>query len=219
MEIREIEDPRLVKALAHPLRIQILRVLSGRMASPSEIAAEISARLPNVAYHVRFLERMGLIELVRTRPRRGAVEHYYRTRGRLRITSRVWSQVPDAIKSAVIDAALAQAITEITAAASAGGFNRGDSLSTRRSMALDEQGFREISTIFHDALDTAGKVEEESRKRLAAGNHAVPEIKSGLVIALFEATAEEDQPAQAPRQPAPQPSRKQRRTPNRSPAR
>ena len=40
MQITEIDDPRLVKGLAHPLRIQILRVLENRVASPSEIAEE-----------------------------------------------------------------------------------------------------------------------------------------------------------------------------------
>jgi hypothetical protein len=32
-----------------------------------------------VSYHVRILARLGLIELVRTTPRRGAVEHHYRS--------------------------------------------------------------------------------------------------------------------------------------------
>jgi predicted transcriptional regulator len=30
-----------------------------------------------VSYHVRQLEKAGLIELVATKPRRGALEHYY----------------------------------------------------------------------------------------------------------------------------------------------
>ena len=34
MQITEIDDPRLVKGLAHPLRIHILRVLENRVASP-----------------------------------------------------------------------------------------------------------------------------------------------------------------------------------------
>jgi len=53
--ITDIDDPRLVKALAHPLRIQILNLLRDRVASPSELADEIGAPLGNVSYHVRFL--------------------------------------------------------------------------------------------------------------------------------------------------------------------
>ena len=66
-QITEIDDPRLVKGLAHPLRIRILRVLQDRVASPSEIAEEIEAPLGNVSYHVRFLARVGLIRLVNLR--------------------------------------------------------------------------------------------------------------------------------------------------------
>src|SRR5436853_259023 len=38
--ISDIGDPRLVKALAHPLRVQILTTLEDRVASPSDLAAE-----------------------------------------------------------------------------------------------------------------------------------------------------------------------------------
>ena len=194
MQIREIDDPRLVKALAHPLRIQILRVLSNRVASPSEIADEISARLPNVSYHVRFLERVGVIELVRTRQRRGAIEHYYRARGRLRITDRVWGQVPEPIKDAVVDAALAQTISQVRAAAAAGGFNRKDSLGSRWSMVLDERGFREVSALLHDALKRAKEIEEQSAKRLAATDHE-QEMATGLAIMFFQAAPVETEAA------------------------
>src|SRR4051794_37828743 len=71
-------DPRLIKVFAHPLRVRILAILEQRVASPSEIAGELDASLGVVSYHVRRLEALGLIKLVRTTPRRGAVEHHYR---------------------------------------------------------------------------------------------------------------------------------------------
>jgi DNA-binding transcriptional ArsR family regulator len=69
-------DPRLAKALSHPMRARILAILNERVASPNEIAAMIDERLPNVSYHVRALQELGCIELVRTAQRRGAIEHY-----------------------------------------------------------------------------------------------------------------------------------------------
>lgn len=188
MQIRDIDDPRLVKALAHPLRIEILRILQNRVASPSEIAEEISARLPNVSYHVRVLERVGVLELVRTRQRRGAVEHYYKARGRLRITDKVWAQVPEIVKSAMADATLAQAVSQITAAASLGGFDRKDALASRRSMTLDEQGFRELSAIANKLLDQASQIEADSATRIASQARNNSDIKTGLVITLFESS-------------------------------
>ena len=61
---KDVTDPRLVKALAHPLRFRILTVLDERMASPSELAEELGAPLGNVSYHVRILASLGLIRLV-----------------------------------------------------------------------------------------------------------------------------------------------------------
>src|ERR1017187_230688 len=108
MQITEIDDPRLVKGLAHPLRIQILRVLENRVASPSEIAEEIGAPLGNVSYHVRFLARVGLIELTSTKPRRGAVEHYYRAAGRVLVSGEAWAQVPQVVRNSLFGSTLEQ---------------------------------------------------------------------------------------------------------------
>ncbi len=186
-QITELDDPRLVKALAHPLRITILRVLQDRTASPSEIASEISAPLGNVSYHVRVLERVGLLELVRTRQRRGAIEHYYRAVGRVRITDKAWAQVPDIIKDAMISATLDQAARYVSAAAATGGFDRHDANVSRRGMALDKQGFAELAAAAKELLDRAYKIEGESARRIAASNHEDGEINAGLVLMLFEA--------------------------------
>jgi hypothetical protein len=43
------------------------------------------SRLGNVRYHVTTLRELGLIEQVHTTPRRGALEHYYRARCRVRV--------------------------------------------------------------------------------------------------------------------------------------
>src|SRR5215216_68792 len=75
--ITDIDDPRYVKALAHPLRIRILAMLADRSASPVQLSSQLDATLGTVAYHVRTLHSLGLVELVDTRQRRGATEHYY----------------------------------------------------------------------------------------------------------------------------------------------
>src|SRR3954470_404606 len=119
--ISDIGDPRLVKALAHPLRVQILSTLEDRIASPSDLAAELDAPLGNVSYHVRTLADLGLVKLVKRRTRRGAVEHYYQARGRAQVTNRAWAQVPGVVKRSMVAAALEQAVDAAGAAAAAGG--------------------------------------------------------------------------------------------------
>jgi predicted transcriptional regulator len=71
-------DPRLAKALSNDVRAQALELLSKGAWSPKAIAAELGLDVRGVAYHVRVLKKLGCIELVETRPRRGAIEHIYR---------------------------------------------------------------------------------------------------------------------------------------------
>jgi DNA-binding transcriptional ArsR family regulator len=187
MQITEIDDPRLVKGLAHPLRIHILRVLETRVASPSEIAEEIGAPLGNVSYHVRFLARVGLIELTSTKPRRGAVEHYYRAVGRVSVTDQAWAQVPEVVKSGMISATLDQTGRVIGAAASSGGFDRSDAVVARREMLLDQKGFSELAAELNGLLERIQEIEKESAERLeTTPDHADDELDAGLVMMLFE---------------------------------
>ncbi len=71
-------DPRLVKALSNGVRARALDLIAAGARSPKTIASELRLDIRSVAYHVRVLKKLGCIELVETRPRRGAVEHIYR---------------------------------------------------------------------------------------------------------------------------------------------
>ena len=67
------------KAVAHPLRLRILDTIEqcGGIASPKQIAEVLDEPLGNVSYHVKTLLEFGWLDLVKTEPRRGAVEHFY----------------------------------------------------------------------------------------------------------------------------------------------
>src|SRR3954466_6238093 len=132
--ISDIGDPRLVKALAHPLRVQILSVLEERVASPSDLAEELGAPLGNVSYHVRTLTELGLLKLVKRRTRRGAVEHYYKTTGRATVSDSAWNQVPSAVRKSMTGVALQQAIDHAVSAAENGGFDGDESHVTRHAV-------------------------------------------------------------------------------------
>jgi DNA-binding transcriptional ArsR family regulator len=79
-------DQRLVRALAHPLRVRILEILSERVASPNVLSKELGVDLGDVAYHTRTLDRCGCLELVDTAKRRGATEHFYKAAPRTTLT-------------------------------------------------------------------------------------------------------------------------------------
>lgn len=70
-------DQRLAKALSHATRARILAVIGEGSTSPKQLAERLGEDVRGVAYHVRVLHRLGCIELVETKQRRGAVEHFY----------------------------------------------------------------------------------------------------------------------------------------------
>src|SRR3954452_8944518 len=164
--ISDIGDPRLVKALAHPLRVQILSTLEDRVASPSDLAAELDAPLGNVSYHVRTLADLGLVKLVKRRTRRGAIEHYYQARGRARVSDRAWAQVPGVVKRSMVAVALEQAVDHAGAAAAAGGFDHKDSSLSRQSVTLDAKGWSELSKAVGRLQEQAAGIQERSAARL-----------------------------------------------------
>ena len=81
----KLPSSEAAKAVGHPLRARILEALAGEPRSPNELAVEFGEPLGNVSYHVTVLRDLGMVELVDTAPRRGAVEHYYRARWRVRL--------------------------------------------------------------------------------------------------------------------------------------
>ena len=183
--ISDIGDPRLVKALAHPLRVQILTTLEDRVASPSDLAAELDAPLGNVSYHVRTLADLGLVKLVKRRTRRGAVEHYYQARGRAQVTNRAWAQVPGVVKRSMVAVALEQAVDAAGAAAGAGGFDHEESNLSRQSVTLDAEGYSEVSQAIARLHQEVAAIHERSTARLEkAGDDAA--VQAGLVTMLFE---------------------------------
>jgi DNA-binding transcriptional ArsR family regulator len=73
----------IARRVMHPTAIAILELLAVVAGSdepertPKQLAAVLGERIGNVSYHVRMLRDRGLIELVRTEPRRGALAHFY----------------------------------------------------------------------------------------------------------------------------------------------
>jgi DNA-binding transcriptional ArsR family regulator len=167
----ETSDQSVIKALAHPLRVQILGVLEQRTASPNELSRELDAPLGNVSYHVRELARFGLVKLVKKTPRRGAIEHYYQATQRPRISDAGWAATPRVVKDAMIRSALEQISTFVNASAIEGGFSAEEAHLNRVRLTVDERGWQEVSRELWRVLEALPKIEAASRKRLAKNNH------------------------------------------------
>jgi DNA-binding transcriptional ArsR family regulator len=201
-KVTTVDDPRYVKALSHPLRVRILAILEERIASPVQLAELLDASLGVVSYHVRTLEKFGLIKLVRTTPVRGAVEHHYRANERPTISDAGWASAAPIAKQAYLSSFLQQVGAYTNAAAAAGGFDRPDAHFTRTVAKLDAKGWAQLAKACEQLLGRIDAIEAESEKRIAKDPHAEGIADAGLVILLFEAA----------RLAAPEPAPKRRRT-------
>jgi DNA-binding transcriptional ArsR family regulator len=185
--IKNIDDPRFVKAMSHPLRVRILAMLDERKASPNQLAGWLGASLGTVAYHVRTLEQLGLIELVDETRVRGAVEHHYRARQRPNVTAEGWAQAPPIAKQAAVGSSLDVIAEYARASAAAGGFDRRDAHLARALYKLDGRGFTQLSKAITKLLEQAEKIEASAAERIAKDPHAEDIVEAGLGIMLFDA--------------------------------
>ena len=185
--LTNIDDPRYVKAMSHPLRVRILAMLDERTASPVELAGWLGSSLGTVAYHVRTLERMGLVELVHETRVRGAVEHHYRSIERPRVSDRAWEAAPAIAKQAAVSASLQTIDAYARAASAAGGFDDGNAHLTRSGLTLDARGWSELSKACLRLLAHVDRIEESAKERMELNPHAGETKDVALVMMLFEA--------------------------------
>jgi DNA-binding transcriptional ArsR family regulator len=185
--ITNIDDPRYVKAMSHPLRVRILAMLDERTASPVELAGWLGASLGTVAYHVRTLERLDLVKLVQQTHVRGAVEHHYRACGRPQISDEAWAAAPAIAKQAAVSASLQTIDAYARASSAAGGFDHGNSHLTRTQLTLDARGWSDLSRACFRLLDLVDRIDEAAKQRIERNPHTGDTKDLALVMMLFEA--------------------------------
>jgi DNA-binding transcriptional ArsR family regulator len=117
-ETMVVEDPKQLKAMADPLRTQLIQLLRDRAQSTQEIAEELGLPKGTVGHHLKVLESAGLIKVVRTRKVRAMTEKFYGRTARLFLY-----HVEDPADGRAISAnTLRQAATEVDQAPMVTGF-------------------------------------------------------------------------------------------------
>ncbi|MEU5161993.1 helix-turn-helix domain-containing protein [Streptomyces sp. NPDC020875] len=77
-EPRRATELRSYRALAHPLRLRLLSLLTGAPLSSAEAARELGETQANISYHIRLLYDAGLLELAEETTVRGGRAKRYR---------------------------------------------------------------------------------------------------------------------------------------------
>lgn len=177
-------DQELVKALAHPLRVRILEELQGRVASPTELSKELGESLGVIAYHCNTLVGCRCVELVKTRPRRGALEHFFTATPRSFIGHQDWRLAPYSVRGEVTAAAMQSFIDKVAEAVEAGTVDaREDTTLSWMPLTVDETGWREAAAVLGSAMKELMEVHARSAARLG-GEPGIPMVAG---LAGFEA--------------------------------
>jgi DNA-binding transcriptional ArsR family regulator len=204
-QLKTFLDRRLIEALAHPVREHILAVLNERIASAREIGEEIGADVSSFYHHVEELEKLGFIERVKTKRRRGAREHFFQAKQTVFLDDDAWRQIPNTVKGDQAVCNVQLLIDDVVAAV------KGETLNSRddRHVSwipgfLDEQGWSEAVELMKAAMEQLSSIREAAALRLVeTGERGMP---ATLAMLAFEtpssagaASGKSPEPEQTPR--------------------
>ena len=186
MATSDILDIGLLKAVGHPLRLRLLTLITERgEASPVELARTLDQPLSTVSHHTRVLRDLGYLELSRTEPRRGAVEHYYRAITPPFIDDDQWEQLPVFMRRGLAAQTFRRIVGEAATAGPKGGFDAAGAHVDRMMLELDERGWGELSSALLALLKRAQGIQHRSDARAEARGGSTKARSSELAILHF----------------------------------
>jgi DNA-binding transcriptional ArsR family regulator len=160
-------ETTLAAAVAHPIRSKCLVILAEREASPAEIAKELNLDVSKIGYHVTALADAKLIELTRTQPVRGAVEHFYRAVQLPYVTTEQEGERRLADRRVY-----AESVWSIVAANAAHSFETGtylrrnDHYLTRFAFNVDERGWQDAAAAHAELEARIFDIQKEAAERM-----------------------------------------------------
>jgi DNA-binding transcriptional ArsR family regulator len=168
-----------IKAMSHPLRASILRLLVERTASPAEMARELEEELSNVSYHTKQLVEFECAELVSTRPVRGALEHFYRATERHLIDTEEWEELDPLVAEDILCDIVQKMLDDfvISARAQVVGADEHFHL-TRTPLVLDAEGLQEAMEAHERARLEILEIEARSGARMVESGEEGTNVSS-----------------------------------------
>ena len=159
--------------------------MGGGEASPTQLARLLDAPVANVAYHVRVLEKLDCVELVRTRQVRGALEHHYRAIAHPWLDAEQWARLPASFRRQVLARTLRDLVSEACDAGIAGGFDHRDAQVRRATAVLDQQGWHDVAVMLEDMFASVQRIHDDSAVRVAEGETGRPTVEAEIGLLLF----------------------------------
>lgn len=173
---------RLAKAISLYVRVDILRILHEREASPKELAGMLDENLSYVSYHIRQLLQYQCIEEVRTEQRRGALEHFYRATAWPFVSDEEAGHQTKTTREEISVRVLQMIFSEAARSLDSGAFDaRVDRHVSWMPIDVDERGWAEIVELQLKTLEKYREIEARNAKRLKkSGEDSIEMIVSML---------------------------------------
>jgi predicted ArsR family transcriptional regulator len=178
----------LAAIVTHPLRRRIWYAMAEqRPISPRELSDELREPVNDVAYHVRRLRDLGIIELAGTRPVRGATQHFYRAVRRPYLSNQEVAELDreEAKASAmnILRIEFADAAASLEAEKLV---ERPEHYVFRMPANLDEEGWQEFHKIVAEAAERLYEAESRSVERRGKNGGEAETVPVVAHLNLFE---------------------------------
>src|SRR5215467_4065396 len=141
-----LTNQQLVAAMAHPTRAHAVTVLNERVACAAEIGRELSEPARHVSYHLKNLEKLGVIETVKVEGLAGhrKTATFYRALERSWYDPESWKQVDPGNQPGITACILASCNADLAAAVKTGTIHQTDNHISRTPLFLDDAGYRNL---------------------------------------------------------------------------
>ena len=187
-----VADLEQVKVLADPLRLRILEAFCEERTT-KQVADRLGEKPTKLYHHVDLLDRLGLIQLMRTKKNRGTLEKYYLAVAKtFRVDSTVFSAADTGPKGESLQAMVSHVfettaaemrvlIAGATAAEAAEALEREEAMLTYLEARLTKQQADDLRERLRAMIEELTSGEEEKRQDL---------LRYRLTLAYFPLQAE-----------------------------
>lgn len=174
-------------ALGHRIRIEALTIFNERVASATEVSKETGEDLNLVSHHVKELREAGCIELVKTEPRGGSFERFYRAVRRPEIDDEEWWALTDEDRREISAAGLRNLMAEGLASIQTGKMSADPEMCVWwKAASLDAQGRKEAAEEQAESLGRLLEIEARANERMAeAGKEEERGVSTVLAVLGF----------------------------------
>jgi len=177
-------DERLVTAFSHETRAHALGVFAVRPASTKELAEELGQSVSAVWYHVDKLLKLGCIEQVETKQRRGANERFFRATVPHFFDDEMWEGIPKPKRLPIVTGILRLIAGDLDEAMRGDTVDTVDNHLSRSLLNLDGDGWMESKLLLDGTLECLLEIREKSTMRMAESGEA--SMRVAVAIMQFE---------------------------------